>query len=47
MSMMTILIDLIEDPGEILFGLFPCFLDSTNLILCSCELGSGMLQLKP
>jgi len=45
--MVAILVDLVEDPGEILLGLFPCFLDSMNLILCYCELGSSMLQLKP
>ena len=46
MVVVAILVNLVEDSGEILLGLLPCFLDSTNLVLCCCKLGSGMLQLK-
>ena len=42
--MVAILVGLIEDPGKILLGLFPCFLDSMNLILCCGKLGSVVLQ---
>jgi hypothetical protein len=41
---MAILVNLIEDPGEILLRLFPCFLDSVNPILYYGKLGSGVLQ---
>ena len=44
--MVAILVNLIENPGEILLGLFPCFLDSMNPILCYSKLGSGVLQLE-
>ena len=44
--MVAIPVNLIEDPGEILLGLFPCFLDSVNSILCYGKLGSGVLQLE-
>ena len=44
--MVAILVNLIEDPGEILLGLFLCFLDSVNPILCYSKLGSGVLQLE-
>ena len=42
--MVAILVDLIEDSDEILLVLFPCFLDSVNLILCCGKLGSVVLQ---
>ena len=47
MVVVTVLVDLIKDLDETLLGLLPCFHDSTNPILCCCELGSSLLQLRP